>query len=382
MESDTRVTVITCAPNFPKGQVFDGYKNKLWQVEYISGIRVIRVWTYMAPNEGVVRRTFDYLSFMVSAVFASLFVRKIDLVVGTSPQFFTVCAAYVVARLKRLPWIFELRDMWPASISSVGALRSKSVGRLLTQIEEFLYSRASAIVPVTDSFKDNLVSRGIAPHKIFVVTNGVDADFFSGDIACSNISEQFRLHEKFVVGYLGTIGMAHGLETLVEAAAKMQQSEGFEAVHFLIIGEGAQKNELRQKINEKKLQNISVCSGIAKREVPAHLALMDVGVVHLKKSEVFDSVIPSKIFEYMTMGIPILHCVPGESAKIVVEGEAGLFVAPEDPEDLVCAIKKIYLDCELRHALGAKGVVVAQKYDRRKLASKMLRVCSEIALRH
>jgi len=382
VDSDARVTVITCAPNFPKGQVFEGYKNKFWQVEHLSGIRVIRVWTYMAPNEGVVRRILDYLSFMFAAVLASLFVRKVDLVVGTSPQFFTVCASYIVGTLKSVPWIFELRDMWPDSISSVDAMQSKMALRILVRIEEFLYSRASAIVVVTNSFKDDLVSRGVAPHKIFVVKNGVDTAVFNAEISCSNIPERFGLRGKFVVGYLGTIGMAHGLEILIDAAAKMQESEGFEAVHVLIIGEGALKDEVRQQINDRKLQNISLCSGIEKEEVPAHLALMDAGVVHLKKSAVFDSVIPSKIFEYMSMGVPILHCVPGESAEIVVDGKAGLFVPPEDPEGLVGAIKRIYSDSKLRNELGANGIVVSRDYDRRKLASEMLRVCYQVAARY
>jgi len=172
VKSGEQVTIITCAPNFPKGKVFPGYKNKLWQTEVIDGIKVIRVWTYITANEGFFKRTLDYLSFMISAVIASFFVKKVDVVIGTSPQFFTVCAAYLVGFFKRKPWVFELRDIWPESIKTVGAIKGSKVINFLQKIEIFLYRKANAIICVTNSFKKYLADKGIVSIKIFVIIKG------------------------------------------------------------------------------------------------------------------------------------------------------------------------------------------------------------------
>jgi hypothetical protein len=172
------VTVMTCTPNFPKGKVYEGYKNRLWQSETMDGIHVVRVWSYIVANEGFFRRTLDYVSYMISAIFAAPFVRGVDLVIGTSPHFFTACAAYSVSRYKRIPFIFELRDLWPESIKVVGALRDGPVIRLLEWIELYLYRKAARIICTTHSFREVLIGRGIDPRKIDVITNGVDLTRF------------------------------------------------------------------------------------------------------------------------------------------------------------------------------------------------------------
>ena len=173
-----KVTVITCVPNFPSGRLFKGYKNKLFQSEIIEGIRVIRVWTYIAANIGVFRRSLDHMSFMVAAVSASVFLRKPDVIIGTSPQFFTVCAAYMVSLFKKVPWVFELRDLWPKSIRVIGLIQNNLIIRILRRIEHFLYRNAIAIISVTYGFKSILIRQGIRDKKIFVVTNGVDLKHF------------------------------------------------------------------------------------------------------------------------------------------------------------------------------------------------------------
>ena len=187
-----KVTVITCAPNFPSGKVFPGYRNRAWQQEIISGIHVIRVWSYMTANEGFLMRILDYQSFMVSAIIAAPFVRGVDVVVGTSPQFFTVCAAYFVSRFKRIPFVFELRDMWPESVKAVGAMGDSPIIRIFERIELFLYRKASRIVTVTHAFKRQLISRGIDGGKIDVVTNGVDLAQFQPRIRDQNLLSKYE----------------------------------------------------------------------------------------------------------------------------------------------------------------------------------------------
>ena len=222
VEQGNKVTVITGVPNFPKGKVYAGYKNRLFQKENINGIEVIRVWTFIAPNEGTVRRTVDYLSFMITSIVASLFVRKPDIIVGTSPQFFTVCAAFSSAALRRLPWIFELRDLWPDSIRAVGSLKNSFFIRLMAKVEMFLYRKADAIVAVTNSFREELFKKGIDKRKIYVVTNGVDLQKFYKRKKDYELIRNLKLEKKFVLGYIGTHGLAHGLETLLYAAEKLK----------------------------------------------------------------------------------------------------------------------------------------------------------------
>ena len=173
------VTVITCAPNFPSGKVFEGYRNRLWHTEEIDGIRVIRVWSFIARNEGFAKRILDYLSYMITAFVASLFVRRVTIIIGTSPQFFAACAACASAFVKRRPWIFELRDIWPESIRAVGAVKSEAVLNFFEKIELFLYRNSTAVISVTHSFKRNLIQRGVREDKIYVITNGVDTSRFT-----------------------------------------------------------------------------------------------------------------------------------------------------------------------------------------------------------
>ena len=363
------VTVITCAPNFPTGRVYQGYKNKIWQTEIIDGIKVIRVWTYMTGNEGFSKRIIDYMSFMLSSFLAAFFVRKIDIVVGTSPQFFTTVSAWAVAGLKRRPFIFELRDLWPESIRAVGVMNQARVLDFLEKLELFLYRRADYIVTVTNSFKANLVGRGIDPSKIAVVTNGVDGSKFKPQIKDQCLVRDLGLNEKFVVGYIGTHGLAHALETLLKSASILSTTPN---VHFLFIGDGALKNKLMKEAHNLKLINVSFLKSVPKSQVLRYWSLLDVSVVHLRKTDLFKSVIPSKIFESMGMAIPIIHGVEGESAEIIYKNKVGLLFEPENPSDLADKILRLRQDSRLLKRLSKNGNTVAKQYDRTKLARDML----------
>jgi glycosyltransferase involved in cell wall biosynthesis len=326
-----QVTVITCAPNFPKGRVFDGYSNKIWQTEELGGVRVIRVWSYITANEGFIKRILDYQSFMVAATVAALFVRRVDVVVGTSPQFFTVCAAFVVGRLKRLPWVFELRDIWPESIKVVGAMKDSAAIRLLERLELFLYRQASRIVTVTHSFKQTLMRRGIDGTKIDVVTNGVDLSQFAPLAKDAQLAASLGLAGKFVAGYIGTHGMAHALETLLDAALLLQKMPAAENIRIVLLGHGARKADLMAKADAMGLHNVLFLDSVPKDQVPRYWSLLDVSVIHLRRSELFTTVIPSKLFEGMGMGIPVLHGVAGESADIVRKEAVGEVLSLKTP---------------------------------------------------
>ncbi len=369
-----KVTVITCAPNFPKGKVFNGYKNRLWQSEVMNGIRVIRVWSYITANEGFAKRVLDYVSFMLTGTLAALFVRKVDVVVGTSPQFFTAFAAWAVGGVKRVPWVFELRDIWPESIKAVGAMQDSLAIRVLEQIELFLYRHASRIVAVTHAFKDTLMHRGINGSKIDVITNGVDLSNFSPLPKDADLGAELGLNGCFVAGYIGTHGLAHGLETLLDAAQTLQQVPGAENIRILFLGDGAKKAELVESTKTRGLRNVVFVASVPKDQVPRYWSLLDVSIIHLRKTELFTSVIPSKLFECMGMGIPVLHGVAGESAAIVQTEQVGEVFESDNAQQLVDALLNLRADEARFKSYQANGLSAAKRYDRKQLAANMLEI--------
>lgn len=373
-----QVTVITCAPNFPKGCVFNGYSNRLWQSESVAGIRVIRVWSYITANQGFAKRTLDYLSFMASGFVASLFVRKVDVIVGTSPQFFTVCAAYVSSIFKGAPWVFELRDIWPESIRVVGAMRESKALDLLERLELYLYHKADLIISVTHAFRDALIRRGVDGRKISVVTNGVDVGRFSPRSKDADLLELLNLKDKFVAGYIGTHGLAHALDTVLDAAALLKLKTGGEKFAFLLLGDGANKSALQARAIAEKLDNVVFVDSVPKDEVVRYWSILDASIIHLKRDPLFTTVIPSKLFECMGMAIPVLHGVEGESARIVECEKVGICFEPQNPEALVAGLQELCDDIDLYASLKMNGPSAACRYDRSALAKQMLDVVATL----
>jgi len=376
-----QVTVMTCAPNFPKGEVYSGYRNKLWQRERIEGVDVVRVWSYITANEGFVKRILDYQSFMLMAILLSPFVRRVDLVIGTSPQFFTTCAAYVVGILKRIPFVFELRDLWPESIKAVGAMQNSLAIGLLEKIEIFLYRHAACIVSVTYSFRHNLTARGIPAEKIEVITNGVDMSRFQPQGKDADLVRKLVLEGKFVVGYIGTHGMAHGLESILDAADQIRRQPGGEAFQFVFLGDGSRKQALVDKAHEMRLENVLFLDSVPKEEVVKYWALLDVSVVHLRNAGLFTSVIPSKLFECMGMGIPVLHGVPGESAELVERERIGITFESENAAQLCERLITLQNDPALMASLRANCLAAAGNYDRARQAALMLGILKQAVQR-
>jgi len=299
-------------------------------------------------------------------------------VIGTSPHFFTVCGAYLVSWMKRIPFVFELRDIWPESIKAVGAMGDSPVIRLLEKVEMFLYGRAARIVSVTESFKRVLIRRGVDGGKIEVVTNGVDLAGFAPREKDHELTARFGLSGKFVAGYVGTHGMAHALETILEAAGRMGQRVGGDTYRFILLGNGARKQELVEAAGRMGLTNVIFIDSVPKSEVARYWSLLDVSIIHLKKTELFTTVIPSKLFECMGMGIPVLHGVAGESAGIVEREGVGLVFEPENAGELCEKLEVLRQDKALYQKCHENCLVAARRYDRSALAGRMLKILEDI----
>jgi len=366
------VTIITCHPNFPHGKIYNGYKNKLYHVEYLDGIKVIRIWTYMTANQGFFKRIVDYLSYAFMAFFVGLF-QKFDIIVATSPQFFTTWTGYALSKCKRKPWIFELRDIWPESLRTVGAVKHEKLINFLEKIELGLYRSSNKIIAVTDAFKENLITRGIDSTKITVVTNGSNNELFNVCSKNEELINSLKLENKFIVGYIGTHGMAHSLCFIVKAISKIKDP----SIHFLFIGDGAIKKEMIELSNSLNLKNITFMNPIPKDKVPLYLSICDISLAPLKNNSNFKTVIPSKIFEAAAMGKPTLLGVEGEAQNILEKYGAGVCFKPENEKDFIIKLQEIkeekkYITCQD----GCKKL--AKDYDRKRLAQKMLLIIQDI----
>lgn len=374
------VTIVTCVPNCPDGVVYGGYKNRLRrQVEHIDGVQVIRVWTYLAPNAGAVRRIVNYLSYMLSATLASIRLPRPDVVVATSPQFFCGWAGIFVSRLKRAPLVLEIRDIWPATIEAVGAIQNRWMLGILKRMERRMYRAARHIVAVGKGYRDRILEKDPSPDRISVITNGVDLRFFTPGEPDAQFLHAWNLEDKFVCSYVGTIGMTHGLKVVLQAA-KILKQKGRRDIRFVMVGDGALRNPLETMAKEAGLDDLVVFTGRQpKNRIPAILASSDACLIHLKGCQLFGTVIPSKIFETMAMGRPIIMGVRGEARQMVMQSGAGLEMEPDSPDSLVRAVLTLADDPDSASRRGrAARDYVARHFNRDVLAAEFLRLLQGI----
>lgn len=371
-----QVTVITSVPNFPEGKVHPGYRNRWYQIEERDGIRVVRVKTFVAANEGVVLRTLDFVSFLFSGFFGGLVQGEPDAIVATSPQFFAAVAGCALAAARRRPFVFELSDLWPASITAVGAMRDNAALRMMERLELFMYRRAAKIVALTKAFKTDLVARGVPEKKVSVVINGVDTARYAPRPRDSALAAELGLEGRFVVAYIGTHGMAHALERVLDAAELMREEP---ETRFLFVGSGAAREQLARDAARRGLPNVVFVPPQPKERMPAYWSLCDLALVHLKDTPLFRTVIPSKIFEAMAMGCPILLAAPdGEAADIVRTTGAGVVLAPEDPPALAAAVKALHGAPAQVAELARKALAAVPLFTREKQARDMLAAIQEV----
>jgi glycosyltransferase involved in cell wall biosynthesis len=372
------VTVVTGFPNHPTGVIHPEYRGYFVKRERVEGIDLLRAWVYVAPNKGFTKRILNFLSFFFSSMaLGAALTSRPDVIVGTSPQFFCAVAAYCLSVIKRAPFVFEVRDIWPQSAVELGALKNRFLIRLLEAIENHLYRRAALIVPVADSTLRYLIGKGVPVEKISVIPNGVDAKYLSLAQATSDpLREKLGLEGKFIVSYIGTHGMSHALEVLLQAAKKLETDP---AIHFLFVGEGAEKESLKRLASESRLTNVTFIDQQPREALLSYYHVSEVSVVPLKRLPIFKKVLPSKLFELMGVGCPIICGVEGEAARLVASAGSGLCIEPENVDALVEAICRLRDDRELREGMREKGpVFVRTHYLRSVLAERYLRALEKV----
>ena len=374
-----KVTVLTCHPSHPGGVVYPGFKNSIGTWDEIDGIQVLRVGTYLSANKGFLKRIANYVSFMLSAVSQCWRVRDVDLVVSTSPQFFCGLGGYFVSRVKRCSWVLEIRDLWPESIVAVGAIGNRRIIQVLEGIESFMYRKADHIVSLTNAFKRHIMARGIPGDKISIITNGADLERFEPSERMNEVRRELGLPEGvFVASYIGTHGMAHGLGTVLRAAERLRDEPN---VRFLLVGDGAERQKLLKEKEALDLKNVIMLDQQPKDRMPHFLAASDACLVLLIKSDLFKTVLPSKIFEAMAMKRPLVLGVEGESRELVEAGGCGICIEPENDLELSEALRTLAQDKAFAVKLGEQGrEFVSAYYDREVLATRYLRILESIAV--
>jgi len=360
------VTVLTGMPNHPTGIVHAGYRGRFRIVETQDGYRTVRTWLYATPNEGIVRKTLGHLSFMATSVILGMRpTGPADVVVVSSPTFFSIFSAWILAKVKRAPLVVEVRDLWPAIFVELGVITDRRVIWLLERLELWAYRSAAQVVVVTDGFRQDLLRRGVPAEKVHVIRNGVDLERFDVGADGSVARRQLGVADgEVLVLYLGAHGISHGLESVVEAGAALDG----EGIRLVLVGEGAAKSRVAARAAELGAGNLTMLAGVPGAEVPGLLAAADICLVPLRDVPLFSSFIPSKIFEYLAAGKAVVGSVAGEPAAIL--GDAGaVVVGPEDPERLAASIRSLAADPERRRKMGEEGRrFVEEHFDRARLA--------------
>jgi len=370
------VTVLTGLGSHPTGVVPPPYRGRLFIRESRDGYQVVRVWLYATPNRGFARRVLNFISFFASAVIlGAALTRRPDVVIGTSPQIFIGAAGLALARLKRAPFVFEVRDLWPQTAIDLGALRNRQLIAVTEWLEQTLYRASSRIVVVSEEFSEHVLARGIAPERIRFVPNGVDAH---GALASGRDppAEARRVEGKVTVAYIGTHGMCQGLATIVAVAERLRDDPG---IRFLFVGDGAEKDGVKRRAAEARLRNCTFLDAVPREQVAGVYRESDVCLVPLIDRPVFRTVLPSKMFEIMAMGRPILLSVGGRAEQLLAAAGAGLAVAPENVDAIVAGIRRLASDPEARRRMGEAGrAYVAEHYDREVLAARYAGYLAEV----
>lgn len=363
-EEGHEVTVLTGFPNHPTGVLAPEYRRKIWRGtvrESVDGIDVVRSWLIPLPNRKAIERILNYSSFCFSAALRGLFLKKFDVVIATSPQLLVGLSGWMIARLRGAKFVFEVRDLWPESLIATGVSTSSWMYRSLLKISTRLYKNADHIVVVTPAFKQHIEAKfGCPAEKISVVPNGVDLDW----IASARARYVPAQDGKFVVSFIGTIGNAHGVDVVLKAATILRESHP--SVLFRIIGEGAERERIESCIKEQNCGNLQFLGHQPREKVPELIWNSDVCMVLLKRSEVFKTVIPTKMLEFMACGRPVILGVEGQALEILQEAQSGIAIPPEDAEALVAAVLQLKANRDLCETFARNG----QRYIREKMSRK------------
>ncbi len=377
-EQGHHVTVVTEVPNHPSGIVPTAYRGRLSERRLENGIDVLRLWVWASPEKTFKSRMRFYLSYMGIAALAGALIRgKYDLVYATSPPLFVGAAGLAAAAVRRIPFVFEVRDLWPESAVALGELSGKRAIKAAEALEGLLYRRAARVVAVTQGIYDRLSERRVDCEKLALVPNGANTEHFRfSSEGRAAVRTQLGVHDKFLVMYAGIHGIAQGLETLLDTASILQNSPD---VHFVFVGEGPRKAVLAQRRSDQNLINVSMLPEVPSSKMPWYLSAADCTIVPLRDEPIFRSALPSKMFESWAAERPIVLSVAGEAQRVLEQAKAGVICRPEDPADMARAIRTLRDDPTAAEEMGQRGrAYVLSHYSRRAQAQTLEQILTTL----
>ena len=366
-----KVTVLTEMPNHPKGIIFEGYRNRIFIKEKVENFNVNRVWVFTSIKKNFITRMLFYISFMCMGAIHSIFNwQKYDIIYVTSPPLFVGVIGLILKKFfRKVKFVFEVRDLWPDSAVELGELKNNRLIKMSLILEKKCYTTAEKIIAISNHMKKKIVMKVFNQDKIIVIHNGTDNSFLENDERnLNNILHYDKSKNKFTVIYAGILGVAQGLGIMIKAASKLKN----ENIQFLFIGSGPKESELRKLSNDLQQKNVSFIGEIPRSEIMEYLYIADCGIIPLRNLNLFKGALPSKIFDYMACGLPILLGIEGEAKKIIEDSEAGLFFEPENIDDLIKKILFLKDNPELLQKMSVSGKVYVRKnFNREKLAEKL-----------
>jgi glycosyltransferase involved in cell wall biosynthesis len=376
VRSGAEVTVLTTFPNFPTGVVPARYAHRLVATESLDGLRVLRSWIFALPNRELGQRGAAQLSFMLSTLaLGTPRLGVVDVVVASSPPLFVGLAGWVLARWRHVPFVLEVRDLWPEAALDLGLVRAGSPAmRGLARLASFLYRQANCVVVVTDGFRKHLVAQGVPNERLVVVPNGADARLFGSVTDGPSTRRALGFAEDAVLAtYVGSLGVAQGLDVVLDAAAALPD------VCFAMIGEGSDRTRLMAERDRRALANMRLLPPVPRAQVPGVYAASDIAIVPLRDVPIFATFVPSKLFELLAAGRPIVGAVRGEARTILERSGAAVLAEPGDGASVAAAVARLAGDAGLRAELGAHGRAFASAhYDRDALAARYLRLLEDV----
>ncbi|MCE9556551.1 MAG: glycosyltransferase family 4 protein [Planctomycetes bacterium] len=344
------VTIVASNLNYQTGKPVnsqaDGKGEETWE-----GVNVVRAYTFPALHRSFAWRIVAFLSFMLSSFVAALRVKKVDVVWGTSPPMFQALTAWAVSRLRRRPFLLEVRDLWPEVAVEMGVLKSRSLIWLARRMERFLYKRAIRII-VNVPFQDYLATRGVPPAKVCFIPNGVDAAMFAAPADQQRFRVEHGLSDKFLVVYAGALGMANDIDTILDAAVQLHDKPD---IHFMLVGDGKERPRLEAKTRSLNLSNVTFAGAQSKSQMPQILSAADACIATLQDIPLFRIAYPNKIFDYMAAGRPIVLAIEGVIRDVIETAGAGIPVPPGHANAISDAILQLRNQPENARRMGIAG---------------------------
>lgn len=360
------IVVLSEFPHYPSNFLDKKYRTSSFFKEKYHSIPVIRTYVYVSERKNFFQRTFSYISFMISAIIGSKHISYADAVIATSPPPTVGIAGWLISRIKHNKFVLDIRDLWPESVMALGAIKKGFIYSILKNIEIFLYKKADVITIAIPGFRKHIVELGISEEKIIDLPNGANTVFFNKQD--SNVRTKFGWNGNFIVLFSGNHGLAQGLDIILKVALQLKPLKD---IYFVMIGDGVEKKRIMKLKEKMGATNVIMLDKQPREAMPSFISSADVCLVPLISHPLFLNALPSKMFEYMACERPIVVSIAGEAKQLIENSQAGIFVPPENVEEMKKAILTLYKNRNIGITMGKRGRKYVDKYfNRKKLADR------------